>query len=835
MKKLLTLTLALALVAGIPVSANAAPAAAKKTEKTTKKTKKGKNTVADTTLKPADPLAAFIKPNAVRTDGLFTVFRQDDKYYFLIPGSMTGRDMLVVNRISKAAADLRQGFYGYAGDPINQAMVRFVLSPDKKKIFIEEVSTQEMPRDTLGDMYNAVMRSNLQPLVAAFDVKATKADSLLIDVTDYINGDSPLAAFNARVKSNYNLTAFQKERSYIVSVHGYPENIEMKSVKSYTVTPRSAAAPGTAAASQQRSVPATYEINSSLVLLPQVPMQARYADSRVGYFTNRYVDYDLNPQGIKNVAMITRWRLEPKPEDVDRYKRGELVEPAKPIVFYIDPATPKKWVPYLIAGVNDWQDAFEKAGFKNAIIGKEAPTPDQDPSWSLEDARYSAIVYMPSNIPNAMGPHINDPRSGEIMESHVHWYHNIMLLLRNWYIIQAGAVDPGARKLTFDEKLMGELIRFVSSHEVGHALGLRHNFGSSAMTPTDSLRSRTFLEKYGHTSSIMDYARFNYVAQPEDNIPRELLFPRIGDYDKWAIEWGYRRFPDLTTPQSEEAKLNQWIIEKSANPRLWFGHETNQSDPRSQNEDLGDNQMRSNELGIRNLKRVLDGLPEWTRVPNEGYQELATLYTEVVGQFNRYNGHVAKWIGGVYETPKSVEQPGAVYTPVEKSRQQEAFAFLDAQLFNTPQWLLRPDIFDKINRKGTDVMLLLHRATLSRLLTTRVLNNLNNAEITLGAQNTYTMTDLFNDFNKSIWKELNNGTSPDVYRRALQRAYVDQLATLMPRPNAAPENSEVPGRVMHELRLLQRKLDSAYPKDPAISSHYLYLRKRIADILDPQK
>lgn len=805
-----------------------------KTAQSSKKGKKG--AAADTTAKKQTPpkgsIEAVIKPGARRTDGLFTVYEQEGKYYFLIPQSLMERDMLVVNRLSKAAADMRQGFFGYAGDPVGGAMIRFKQSPDKKRLFIENISTREMPRDTTGDMYKAVMRSNLQPIVTSFEIAATNKakDSVLVEVTDFLGGDSELAAFDNYYKLNLNIGGFQKDKSYIVGVKSYPENVEMKSIKSYVVTPKGGGNPNY----KPSPMPATYEINSSLILLPEHPMQPRYFDPRVGFFTDSYIDYDKNPQGVKDIEMITRWRLEPKPEDVEAYKRGELVEPVKPIIFYIDPATPPKWVPYLMAGVNDWQVAFEQAGFKNAIMAKEAPTPEEDSTWSLEDARYSAIVYKPSNVANASGPHVSDPRTGQILESHINWYHNVMQLLRNWYMIQASPSDTGARKMVFDDALMGDLIRFVSSHEVGHTLGLRHNYGSSAMTPVDSLRSICFLEKNGHTASIMDYARFNYVAQPEDRIPRQLLYPRIGDYDKWAIEWGYRRFSDLTTPEAEASKLNEWVIEKNRNPRLWFGTETNPNDPREQNEDLGDDQMKANVLGIKNLKLVLAGISDWTRTPNEGYDNLKALYNEVLSQFVRYNGHVAKWVGGIYETPKTVEQGGPVYAYVEKAKQKEAMAFLEKQLFDTPEWLLNEDIFEKTGLKGTDVILRVQSLGLSQLLSGRVLTNLINAEAAQGKGVAYTVTDLFGDLNRSVWRELTTGSTPDIYRRGLQGFYVDQLISLLPKPGVRSLNNEIPARVTAELRTLQGRLKTASSSDPAAKAHYQYLAKKIGEALDPK-
>ncbi|HSC37780.1 MAG TPA: DUF5117 domain-containing protein, partial [Chitinophagaceae bacterium] len=367
---------------------------------------------------------------------------------------------------------------------------------------------------TENGLYRSVLNSNLQPIVAAFDVKALSKDStgVVIDATDYINGDNDVFFFDPLVKKMFSLGGLLPDRSYTEAVSAFPINVEIKTIKTYTRT---------------NGAIATYGLNSSVVLLPKIPMQARYFDSRVGFFASIFVDYDANPQGVKTQYDIWRWRLEPKPEDVEKYKRGELVEPKTPIVIYIDPATPKKWVPYLLQGINDWQAAFEKAGFKNAIIGKEAPA--NDPSWSLEDARHSVLVYKPSNIANASGPSVKDPRSGEIMETHINWYHNVMDLLYKWYFIQAAAVDPRARKPRLDDSLMGQLVRFVSSHEVGHTLGLRHNWGSSSTVPVENLRNKAWVEAHGHTPSIMDYARFNYVAQPEDHIGEKGMFPHIGD------------------------------------------------------------------------------------------------------------------------------------------------------------------------------------------------------------------------------------------------------------------------------------------------------------------
>ncbi|RYF81777.1 MAG: DUF5117 domain-containing protein, partial [Chitinophagaceae bacterium] len=509
----------------------------------------GMNRAANTGPKP---YSEVITAKAKTDKGLFKTHRVDDKFYFEIPDSLLGREILVVNRISKAPAGPRAGFTGYAGDQIGENVITFEKGPGNK-IFLRSSSFSEAGRDSSG-MYQSVRNSNLSPIAAAFNIAAFANDSItltkgsVIEMTDYFMGDNDILFFEAPVKRSLGLSAYQRDNSYINDVKSFPTNIEIKTVKTYMRTPTPSGfggAPAITMGGPAAGSPSTFELNSSMILLPKTPMKARYFDPRVGFFATGYTDFDANPQGIERVRMVTRWKLEPKPEDVEKYKRGELVEPAKPIVYYIDPATPKKWVPYLIQGVNDWQKAFEKAGFKNAIMAKVAPT--NDPEWSLEDARHSAIVYKPSDVANASGPHVHDPRSGEIMESHINWYHNVMSLVRDWYFIQTAAVDSRARQLNFPDSLMGELIRFVSSHEVGHTLGLRHNYGSSSTVPVESLRNKAFVEANGHTPSIMDYARFNYVAQPEDNISDKGLFPRIGDYDMWAIEWGYKWMPEYKT------------------------------------------------------------------------------------------------------------------------------------------------------------------------------------------------------------------------------------------------------------------------------------------------
>ncbi|WGQ10310.1 zinc-dependent metalloprotease [Pedobacter gandavensis] len=792
------------------------------------------------------PYTEVITAKAKTDKGLFKVHTIEDRYFFEIPDSLMDRDILVVNRISKAAAGNRSQMMGYGGDQIGDNVISFQKGP-ANKLFLKSISYTERSQDTTAQgLYKSVMNSNLQPLVASFDIKALAKDSVsgakgvVIDVTEYMNGDNEIFFFDPNVKKALNLTGLMPDRSYIKEIKAYPMNIEIRTLKTYMKTGTSF--PGMSG--PPSATPATYELNSSMVLLPESQMKARYFDPRVGYFATGYVDFDANPQGVKNLSLITRWRLEPKTEDIEKYKRGELVEPKKQIVYYIDPATPKKWVPYLMQGVNDWQAAFEKAGFKNAIVAKEAPT---DPSWSIEDARHNVIVYKPSDIPNASGPHVHDPRTGEILETHVNWYHNVMLILRNWYLIQAGAVDPEARKMKFDDKLMGELIRFVSSHEIGHTLGLRHNFGSSATVPVENLRNKQWVEKNGHTPSIMDYARFNYVAQPEDNISSKGIFPRIGDYDLWAIEWGYKWKPEFKGPAEELSASNKEIISRLKNKRLVFGTESDPNDPRNQNEDLGDNAMLASAYGIKNLKRILPNLLSWSKEPNEGYQNARTLYGELIGQYGRYMGHVTKNVGGIYTTPKTVEEAGAVYVAVPYATQKEAMTFLNTQLFNSPTWLINKELIERTGYNAVDVFQGVQKSTLSRLLSAATIGKLINAEVMSGAK-AYTADHLFADLKSGIWSELYSHKPIDVYRRNLQKAYVDNLSKLMVAPSVTtsgggfpgmrtmdPTSSDVSSIARANMAALAKDIRIAIPTATGLSKYHLQdLLVRVNNVLNPK-
>ncbi|MDR0385864.1 MAG: zinc-dependent metalloprotease [Prevotellaceae bacterium] len=802
---------------------------AQKSEKGKTPQAKTDTTKTDASKKPKSEepkaYAEVITGDAVTSFGMFNIHRIKEQFFFEIPDTLLNRDILVVNRIAKSAAGMRPGVSVYAGDHVSENVIRFELGPFNRIFMRRMIFSENSTDSTDNGMYRAVVKSNLQPIVASFPVKAFGKDPLaksyIIDATGFLQSENEILYFSTNAKKSLFIGAIQNDKSYTASVKSYPVNVEIYTVRTYLRT----AAPNTAAS----TLPVSYEMNSSLLLLPEIPMKARYMDNRVGFFARRFTSFDANPHGVKRQAVITRWRLEPKDEDRDKYLRGELVEPKNPVIYYIDPATPKKWTPYLIAGVNDWREAFEQAGFKNAITG--LPAPENDSTWNINDARHNVIVYKASTIPNASGPHVHDPRSGEIMETHINWYHNVMSLLRSWYMIQAGAVDAGARKMQFDDELMGQLIRFVSSHEVGHTLGLRHNFGSSSTVPVEKLRDREYVEKYGHTPSIMDYARFNYVAQPEDGISEKGIFPRIGEYDKWAIEWGYRWLPQFDSPDAEIPYLNKLVIDRlTANSKLFFGSESEPFDPRSQNEDLGDNSMQASIYGIKNLQRILPELKKWTRVPDNDYEYLKEMYGELFTQYRRYVTHVLKNVGGEYHTPKNVEEAGEVYRPVEYERQKEAVRFLDTYLFTTPSWLIDDTIASLTGINAVAYITKSQSDALSRLQSSSILGRIIGTE-ELHRAKTYPVLEFMDDLKKSVWRELFTGGFIDICRRNLQKTYIENALNSL-----EAVNSDVSSLMRAHLLSLRNDIKKAIRSQKGLSQYHLQdILQRIDDTLNPDK
>ena len=767
-------------------------------------------------------------------EGLFKVHKKDDSYLFEIPDSLLQREMLMVTRIAKTASGI-----GFGGAKANTQVLRW---EKKNKHILLRIVSYSVVADTILPVHEAVVNSNLEPILFSFPIKAFSKDSTatVIDATTLFSTDVKPLGFPTNRRKRYQITRMDKDRSYIDGIISYPQNIEVRHVKTYLANK----APSNSALGS-----ITLEMSNSMILLPKTPMKRRYFDERVGWFARGQTDYGLEDQRSKTVSYLDRYRLEVKDEDIEKFKRGELVEPKKQIVYYVDRATPKEWVPYIIQGVNDWQVAFEAAGFKNAIIGKMAPTPEEDPEYSPEDVRYSVIRYLASPIPNANGPHVSDPRSGEILESDINWYHNVMTLLHNWFFIQTAAINPDARGNSFKTETMGELIKFVSSHELGHTIGLPHNMGSSVAYPVDSLRSSSFTSKYGTAPSIMDYARFNYIAQPEDK--GVALMPNIGIYDKYAISWGYRPILD-TNAKDEKATLDAWILKHAGDPMYRFGHQQAGGvvDPSSQTEDLGDDAMKASMYGIKNLKRILPRLEEWTSEKGENYDELSTMYGQLLSQFNRYMGHVTANIGGVYEYYKTSDQKGAVYTHVTKAKQKEALQFVIAELFETPTWLLDENIFSKTEFSGAiERVRGLQARTLDNVLDAGRMARMIENETLNSASKSYTLVNMMSDLRKGVWSEIYAGSSIDTYRRNLQRAHLDRLDYLLnkaknqrgankgylKRSGININQSDVKSVARGELKRLQRDVKNASRRGNTLTRYHLQdVVDRINLILDPK-
>ncbi|OIO10157.1 MAG: zinc-dependent metalloprotease [Flavobacteriaceae bacterium CG1_02_35_72] len=811
-------------------------------QKKEKKSKKGEVVPVASAPKPKPKKEGILPYNEVVTkefktdEGLFKVHKNDAIYLFEIPVNLLEREMLMVTRIAKTATGI-----GFGGGEQNTQVLRW--QRHDKNILLRVVSHDIVANDSLP-IHEAVVNSNFEPILFSFPIKALSADStaIVIDVTDLLSKDVPSIAMQNNNRKNLKISRLDDTRSYIERISSYPENIEFRHVKTYI-------------SSEPPSNPSmgsiTLMFSNSMILLSETPMKRRMFDERVGWFTSSQTDYGLADQKTKTIEYLDRWRLEVKDEDIEKFKRGELVEPKKQIVYYIDRATPVQWRPYIKQGIEDWQVAFEAAGFKNAIIAKDPPTVEEDPDWSPEDVRYSVVRYLASPIPNANGPHVSDPRSGEILESDINWYHNVMTLLHNWFFVQTAAINPDAQKPGFKDDVMGRLIRFVSSHEVGHTMGLPHNMGSSPAYPVDSLRSASFTKKFGTAASIMDYARFNYIAQPGDK--EVALMPNIGLYDKYAISWGYRPILDAKTPADEKQTLDSWILKHAGDPIYRFGQQQvgEVVDPSSQTEDLGDDAVKAGIYGIANLQRIVPNLIKWTAKDGKDYRDLKAIYQEVVGQFSRYMGHSASNIGGVYETYKTYDQSGAVYTFVPKSRQKKNMLFLQDQLFTTPKWLINKAIFDKIEYSGNiERIRSLQERTLNTLLDISRMGRLIENESINGAE-AYTLLNMMDDLRLGIWSELASGKTIDIYRRNLQRAYIDRMRYLMtvdqqPKimsfgrytkgTKVTINQSDIRAAVRGELSTLKQAIKNALAKTPNRNTLY-HLQdaiKRIDAILDPK-
>ncbi len=780
-------------------------AKAKKAEKKSKEQKpekkrrrKNKSKEAEQPQKPQEE-----KPTVDRA-GLFHVTKLKNEWYFQIADSLIGRDFLTTTRYTTTPS----GSGKFGGEQVNEQTVYFQKGADDQMLLRANLiinvadSTQKISR--------AIRISNENPIIGSFKIESHQNGIYKIKVTSFFNQDNSALGLPQYVKQQYGLQGMLGDMSYVEDIKSFPLNTEVRMIKTF------AAGPNSTLPAARSTGKVTLGLNISFILLPERPMMKRYYDPRVGFFTDSYTSFTDDQQRVEGKTFITRWRLEPRPEDVEKMRRGELVEPQKPIVYYIDPATPKQWRKYLIQGVNDWQKAFEKAGFKNAIMAKEWP--ENDTTMSMEDARYSCIRYLASPIENAYGPNVHDPRTGEIMESHICWYHNVMSLVHDWYMVQASSIDEAARTMNFSEELMGQLIRFVSSHEVGHTLGLRHNFGSSSTVPVDSLRNKAWVEAHGHTPSIMDYARFNYVAQPEDNISREGIFPRINDYDEWAIRWGYTYLPDAKDEDEDHRMMEDMTAKSQENPRLWWGDgESGEGrlDPRRQTEDLGDDAMKASTYGILNLKYEVSRLEEWANDdPKDIYGNgLDRMFAQIRNQMVRYCGHVTRNIGGTLITYRTKEQAGDKFVPQPLEKQKAALKFMDEQVLHEPAWLREVSYARRLVKDPYDLTKYVGRIGIGMLMDR--LDYMNEL---------YTSQAFLTDLTQLVYSEARTGEKVTPYRKALQDEMLGHLCRAH-----GNSNSDIQPAVLYTLQQLETLARKAKQtaRDAESRAHWAHIYDKI--------
>ena len=772
-------------------------------------------------IKPYDRV---ITKDAKSDEGVFTVHRIKERVYYEIPKKELDKEFLWVSQIAKTTLGV-----GYGGQAMGNRVVKWQRY--NNRVLLKSVS-YSVVADPGQPIAKAVQAANNDSIIMAFNIEALgKDEAPVIEVTRLFTTE--VTEFSAR--SRLRARGFDATRSFIERTVSFPENIEVEASHTFTNPPTEGlglptAPPNPFLGAGMGTGSATVLMHFSMVKLPEKPMMPRLFDERVGYFTIRQYDYGKDEQRAPQRTYITRWRLEKKDPN------AEISEPVKPIVYYVDPATPTKLVSYIKKGIEDWQPAFEAAGFKNAIVAKEAPK--DDPDWSPEDARYSVVRWLPSTIENASGPHIHDPRTGEILESDIQFYHNVMNLARDWYFTQVGPLDPRAQKLPMPDDLMGELIRYVAAHEVGHTLGFQHNMKASSLYTLEQVRDRNWVKKMGHTPTLMDYSRFNYVAQPEDKIAVEDLIPKIGPYDKWATMWGYKPIPGANSAEDEKQTLDEWAREQDKTPHLRFSTAKSRgSDPGENTEAVGDaDAVKATELGVKNLKRVAKMLLSATsNEKGEPYEDLEELYGRMLGQWRLEMGHVTQLVGGFNSQQKHIGQDGVLFTPVPRERQAAAVKFLNENAFATPTWMIDPQILRRIETDGTLSRLkTTQQGLLSQLLSAARFTRLIEQEEM--DQNSYRAVDLLADVRKGVWSELGGAGSVkiDAVRRNLQRSYLDLMNDKL--NGRTPVGDDQRPFIRGELRALSAEITKATARatDRGSRMHLEDARDQIAKILDPK-